>query len=691
MSLHSLPADELLRHVTDVSLAAVQLWRPLYAEGGTLFDFALEYLNPAGQRMLGLPARPGGTMLGRFPHAGPSGTFDFYRQVYESGEPGRLDLNYQADGLDDYYRLAATRCGPLLVVSFTDTSDYEPGAVEQALRESQARERLALADTLRQRRRLLSVFEQVPALVARVNGPDLVLELANAALREAFPGTPPLLGRTVAEALPELANSPLLAHLHSVFRTGVPYHGTALPTRTAAGARYFDVVCQPSHDADGLTAGVFVFAYDVTAQVEARRALQTLNESLEAQVLERTNAALANQATALAAAHRQVQEREAFYRIFEQSPALILLLREPGHRIEYHNPAFHHAFAGRELLGRSFSEALPELVQLGVGTRLTAAFTEGLPAVDAELSLPDLTDPAAPPRFYTFTYQAYREGDQIMGVTVFGTDVTEQVRARQEQAISQRQTATLAEELLLANQRLIRTNADLNAFTYTASHDLGAPLANLQGLFLALREELPPAVQREEAVAPLLRLMQGALDRFQRTLADLTDVIRDDAELQQPAETVDLAALLTDVQLDLQPLLAETQPALTLDVAGCPRLWFAPGHLRSICYNLLSNALKYRDPVRPLQVQLTCRCEATAVVLEVCDNGLGVSAEQQARLFGLFQRLHPQVPGSGVGLYSVKKVVDNAGGSIRVRSEVGEGTCFTIYLPRHMAEVPAVS
>lgn len=149
-----------------------------------------------------------------------------------------------------------------------------------------------------------------------------------------------------------------------------------------------------------------------------------------------------------------------------------------------------------------------------------------------------------------------------------------------------------------------------------------------------------------------------------------------------PTEAVDLVTIVEDVRLDLAAGLATAGTRLTVDVGACPSLLFAAKHLRSIIYNLLSNAVKYRHPDRPPVVQISCRPGADAtVVLEVEDNGLGLSEGQQARLFGLFQRLHTHVEGTGVGLYMLKRIVDNADGTIAVRSQLGLGTTFTITLP----------
>jgi signal transduction histidine kinase len=118
-----------------------------------------------------------------------------------------------------------------------------------------------------------------------------------------------------------------------------------------------------------------------------------------------------------------------------------------------------------------------------------------------------------------------------------------------------------------------------------------------------------------------------------------------------------------------------------LDVPADLQVSFAPASLRSIVYNLLSNALKYRDPARPAQVWLRAEPQASGVVLTVRDNGLGLSESQQERLFKAFQRLHTHVEGTGVGLYMIKRLIDNAGAKIAVTSTPGVGSTFTVTFP----------
>ena len=170
-SMKTDPADDLfadpaalLHDLLAVSLTAVDLMRPLYGPDGTeLVDFAVEYLNPVAQRLTGLPERPGVTARARFPELFTNGVFDFYRRVFETGEAGRYDFHYQADGFDNYFHVAARRSGELLVVSFTDTADQDRTPVELALRASQAAERSARAEAEAQRQRFYDVLMQLPA------------------------------------------------------------------------------------------------------------------------------------------------------------------------------------------------------------------------------------------------------------------------------------------------------------------------------------------------------------------------------------------------------------------------------------------------------------------------------------------------------------------------------------------------
>ena len=231
------------------------------------------------------------------------------------------------------------------------------------------------------------------------------------------------------------------------------------------------------------------------------------------------------------------------------------------------------------------------------------------------------------------------------------------------------------------NTQLTRANVDLDNFIYTASHDLKAPISNIEGLLDALLVELPPETVAQDPVQPILALMQDSVNRFKRTIEHLTDVSRLQKEHGSPTEPIDVAAVVHDVCLDLEPLVQSSAAKLEIEITA-PMVLFSQKNLRSVVYNLLSNALKYCSPQRLPHICLRTWAEGSHVVLEVEDNGLGLDAASKQKLFGMFQRFHDHVEGSGIGLYMVKKMVENAGGHLVVRSELGVGTSFLVYFLR---------
>ncbi|OGX82695.1 ATP-binding protein [Hymenobacter coccineus] len=249
-----------------------------------------------------------------------------------------------------------------------------------------------------------------------------------------------------------------------------------------------------------------------------------------------------------------------------------------------------------------------------------------------------------------------------------------------EQKLALERVAQAQAQLRANNEQLTRVNEDLDNFVYTASHDLKGPITNIEGLLQALLAELPPASRDAAQVPAILDMMQDSVDRFRRTIEHLTAVIEvQKAEPQAPAPA-DVLAVIADVRLDLAPELRAAGGRLEVDTDDCQPLPFAEKNLRSVVYNLLSNAIKYRAPGRPLRVRLSCHAVGREVVLAVQDNGLGLDlAADDPRLFAMFQRLHDHVEGSGIGLYMVKKLVENAGGRIAVQSQLGVGSTFTVH------------
>ncbi|MGI4869814.1 MAG: sensor histidine kinase [Janthinobacterium lividum] len=310
------------------------------------------------------------------------------------------------------------------------------------------------------------------------------------------------------------------------------------------------------------------------------------------------------------------------------------------------------------------------------GPYLIVSFTDTSDLAD----LRPAAEPFAPPAIYT------KQRQHLSNVNAELVALTVELAATRQQlhelshafdARVQERTQGLQE----ANQRLSQVNRDLDYFIYSASHDLRAPIANLEGLLYAVDSTLPFDHPLRPDLQPLLTMMHGAVQRFHETITHLTDISRVSQEAARPAEPAQLADIVAGVQLDLTPLIATSQAQVFTELDGCSLLNLSSKHLRSIVFNLLSNALKYRHPARVPEVHIRCHTTQAAIELSVQDNGLGLTPEQQGHLFTLFHRLHHHVEGSGVGLYLIKKMVENAGGTLTVQSQAGVGSIFTVSIP----------
>lgn len=248
----------------------------------------------------------------------------------------------------------------------------------------------------------------------------------------------------------------------------------------------------------------------------------------------------------------------------------------------------------------------------------------------------------------------------------------QQLNASLEARVEQR-TAELNKIL----DDLKKSNEELDGFVYTASHDLRTPVINLQGLQQVLKRSMTnnTTAKQEE----YLHLMDTSIVRLNRTITELADIAKITRENLQ-SENLSISAVFQDVLLDLGPLVERTDATIKTNFQ-LDQINYPYAHLRSVLYNLVSNAIKYHAPDRAPYVRLrTFLNENGRSCLEVKDNGLGLDAGQVSRLFTLYKRYHTHVEGSGVGLSMIKRIVENQGGSIQVNSMPGQGSTFTVVL-----------
>ena len=227
---------------------------------------------------------------------------------------------------------------------------------------------------------------------------------------------------------------------------------------------------------------------------------------------------------------------------------------------------------------------------------------------------------------------------------------------------------------------LQRANADLEQFAHAASHDLQEPLRMIT-LYTDLLNRRHHDDLAEDA-KHLLGIIRNSAARIGELVADLLSYTQAAGADRVASETVDANVVLQEVLHTLQARIAAVNAEISAD--NLPRLRVHRTHLVQLLQNLLSNALKYhRSGCRPvIHVGTVSRKHGMAELL-VVDNGIGIPAEYQERIFGLFRRLHgPAVPGTGIGLAICKKIVERYNGTISVESTPGQGSTFRLTLPQ---------
>ena len=267
----------------------------------------------------------------------------------------------------------------------------------------------------------------------------------------------------------------------------------------------------------------------------------------------------------------------------------------------------------------------------------------------------------------------------VVRVTLF--DITDRRKYEQELLRTKAQAEEQREQLRTQNEQLTRINADLDNFVYTASHDLKQPVHNLAGLFQEFERS---ATFHDPAAAGMVDMFHEALQQLLGTIDGLTEVVQQQRQLDEaPVEAVALQPFTEEVIRGLPQLPGQPEAEFTLDFAALPSLRLPRTALQSVLYNLLSNALKYAEPGRAPRIAVRTALVEGTPVLSVQDNGRGIDLKRYGgELFQLFRRFHPEVAGSGVGLYLVNRLVKQVGGRVEVDSVVGEGTTFRVFLPQ---------
>lgn len=248
-----------------------------------------------------------------------------------------------------------------------------------------------------------------------------------------------------------------------------------------------------------------------------------------------------------------------------------------------------------------------------------------------------------------------REDRKMNGVIVTFVDITTRIRE------------------LNSMERLI---SDYETLIDTISHDVKTPLTTLL-VAIDLFKNVSPDDEKE--FQTLLQMLDNSIKKMHDIINELTDSRKQEHKYKSEEELLNFGHILEDVRLTLSHNIHDSQAVIKTEL-NVQEITFSRRKLRSIIYNLVNNAIKFKSQERQPEIFIKTEHENSFIVISIKDNGIGIDAHKQEAIFTKYFRLGNKIEGTGVGLYLVKEIITNAGGKITLESQPGRGSEFKVYL-----------
>jgi len=431
---------------------------------------------------------------------------------------------------------------------------------------------------------------------------------------------------------------------------------------------------------------------------EARQESQALVEQLETanEELQASNEELLAANEELQSTNEELQSvNEELYTVNTELQTKIEELTIVNNDIDnlLKSTAIGTIFLDNELCIRKFTPAIEEqfsLVETDIGrpiANFTSKFEDKEVYADAQNVLKTLTPiereiVTKEGKTFLMRILPYRTSENIIeGVVLTFVDVHEIVNARQEivnfNKSLESKVAGRTMELKKTNEDLARANSYLDSFVFATAHDLRSPVLNLKS-FTTLFNRVDSIEQKEQIV----KQIGEAVERLSQTLDGLIEMVDFQKNNERIAQELNFSTILETLKIDLKPQIEECTPTpIITDDFKVENIKYVPAFLYSIMYNLVSNAIKYRDYDRPLQIHISTTSDDHFIVLQITDNGIGIDLKKYGdQLFKPFKRLSIEREGRGIGLSLINEAIAKNSGSINVESTPGVGSKFIIRL-----------